>query len=170
MVTPPRIKINSVERKRYDCYANQVIISVTRLHLRHLYFTPSFLWYSMLASRQAGQAPGFLGGRLLVNRDFSFWTMTAWENEAVVRAYRNGGAHLKAMPHLSLWCDESLATHWEEPQGPLPSWELAYQKLSLQGHSPPLKVPSEHQATRTFSAPQPPYSFREFPIRRAGGG
>jgi ketosteroid isomerase-like protein len=37
-----------------------------------------------------------LGGRLLLEANWAFWTMTAWESEAAMRAFRSSGANMSA--------------------------------------------------------------------------
>ena len=72
------------------------LISATRLRVRSVAYLPAFLWDTFKSARQAERSPGFLGGRLLVNTKYVFWTMTAWEDEFAMNAYRTGGAHRRS--------------------------------------------------------------------------
>ena len=85
--------------------------------------------------RQVQRSPGFLGGRLLVNSGYVFWTMTAWQDEAAMNAYRTGGAHRKAMPKLLNWCDEAAVVHWTQDSPEIPEWQQAQQHMSEKGQA-----------------------------------
>jgi heme-degrading monooxygenase HmoA len=76
---------------------------------------PAFLWNTFLSQRQAVRAPGFVGGRLLVNAHRTFWTLTVWESEKAMKAFRGSGAHSQVMPRLAQWCDEAAYAHWIIP-------------------------------------------------------
>src|SRR5580692_4566684 len=95
------------------------LISVTRLRVRSWTFLPQFLWDTIKSVRQVQRSDGFLGGRLLVNAGYVFWTMTVWQDESAMNAYRTGGAHRQAMPKLLNWCDEAAVVHWplKSPRG-----------------------------------------------------
>ncbi|WP_204259606.1 antibiotic biosynthesis monooxygenase family protein [Lichenicola cladoniae] len=75
-------------------------VSVTRLRIRSARFMPRFALYALNSLRQCKQAHGFLECSLLQDRKLTFWTMTLWRDQAAMRAYMTGGAHLRAMPKL----------------------------------------------------------------------
>src|SRR5574341_548939 len=102
-------------------------ISVTRLRARSIFYLPQFFWHTFKVQKQAKSASGMLGGRLLLEARWAFWTMTAWESEAAMRAFRSSGAHMKAMPKLLDWCDEASYAHWEQESEELPSWAEEHQ-------------------------------------------
>jgi hypothetical protein len=56
--------------------------------------------------------------------------MTIWQDEAAMKTYRNSGAHLKAMPKLRQWCDQSATARWQQNQAVFPSWQEAEQRLT----------------------------------------
>src|SRR5271166_780556 len=101
------------------------LISITRLRVRSFLFLPGFLWDTFQSVRQVQHSPGFLGGRLLFNAGGVFWTMTVWQDESAMNAYRTGGAHRKAMPKLLNWCDEAAVVHWTKDWLEIPDWEQA---------------------------------------------
>jgi len=103
--------------------------SVTRLRIRRFYFLPAFLWYTFRAQRQAGRTPGFHGGRLLVDAHSTYWTLTLWENERAMKAFRGSSAHGTVMPKLARWCDEAAYSHWEPQEQIVPSWPEACRRL-----------------------------------------
>ncbi len=104
-------------------------ISVTRLRVRSLRYLLQFIWQVLKSARQAERASGFLGGRLLREAKNTFWTMTAWEGETAMRAYRNAGAHRGVMPKLLDWCDEASVVHWNQESLELPDWQEAHQRM-----------------------------------------
>jgi hypothetical protein len=78
-----------------------MLASVTRLRVRSFRFLPGFLWRTFLSQRQVERGPGFVGGRLLVDSRWTFWTLTVWESEPAMKRFRGSGAHAKVMPQLA---------------------------------------------------------------------
>jgi heme-degrading monooxygenase HmoA len=131
------------------------LISVTRLRVRSFFYLPQFLWDTIKTVRQVERSNGFLGGRLLVNSSFVFWTMTAWQAEAAMNAYRTGGAHRNAMPKLLNWCDEAAVVHWTQESPEIPTWQQAQEHMSEKGRLSKVNRPSATQAAQQIPAPQP---------------
>ena len=75
------------------------------------------------------RSPGFIGGRLLIDAHRTFWTLTLWESEKAMRAFRGSGAHGAIMARLALWCDEASYAYWEAASSEVPAWPEAYQHL-----------------------------------------
>jgi len=131
------------------------LISVTRLRVRSWTYLPGFLWDTFQSVRQVQRGPGFLGGRLLVNSGYVFWTMTAWQNEEAMNAYRTSGAHRQAMPKLLNWCDEAAVVHWAQESAEIPEWQQAQQHMSETGRLSKVNHPSSTQVSQQTPAPQP---------------
>lgn len=131
-----------------------VLISGTRLRIRSLFYLPQFFWGNELSARQLIHSPGFLGGKLLVDRDRTFWTVTAWEDEASMRAYRNSGAHRKVMPKLLKWCDEATVVHWSHGSSTLPEWPEVHRRMVSEGKVSKVNNPSPRHATKQFPEPR----------------
>jgi len=129
------------------------IISVTRLRIRSFRFLPQFLWMNSAVKRQIIKAHGFLRGRLLVDKGFTFWTTTAWTDEASMRAFRDSAAHKRAMPKLQNWCSESTSVHWNQDNDELPDWNRAHDRIVKNGRVIYVKAPSEFQKEKRFPAP-----------------
>jgi hypothetical protein len=127
-------------------------ISVTRLRLRRWWYLPEFLWRSKRSTAQAAKTAGFLGGYTLADRHRAFWTMTAWKDEASMRAYRGSGAHRAVMPKLANWCDEAAVAHWQADA--FPTWAEAWQRISASGRLTPVENPSEGQKTKRIAEPR----------------
>lgn len=123
-------------------------VSVTRLRIRGFHLLPAFLLHALRSERQLKSAHGFLGGQLAPGRRRTFWTITLWEAEADMRAYRNSGAHMRAMPKLLDWCDEAAVAHWEQPERTLPDIAEAARVLGTSGRVSKVKRPSAAHAER----------------------
>lgn len=130
------------------------LISGTRLRIRSPFYLPQFLWGNELSARQLAHSPGFLGGKLLVDRDRTFWTVTAWRDEASMRAYRNSGAHRKVMPKLLKWCDEATVVHWSQESSTLPDWREVHQRMASEGKVSKVNNPSSRHPTKQFPEPR----------------
>jgi hypothetical protein len=141
-------------------------ISLTRLRIRSIRFVPLFVIHTWRSMRQIKRAPGFLTGALLPDKDWTFWTMTAWDSEDSMRQFMLSGSHKAAMPHLIEWCDEASVTHWLQPeaslpsqtalpsQTPLPSWSEADRRMRSSGRPSKVRYPSPQHATITYRAPR----------------
>jgi hypothetical protein len=130
-------------------------ISVTRLRLRSLRYLLPFVWQTLKVARQAQHTTDFLGGRLLRKAKNTFWTVTAWEDEAVMRGYRQRGAHGPVMPKLLEWCDEAAVVHWSQDSQELPDWPEAHRRLVQEGRLSKVNHPSPAQVANHIAAPQP---------------
>jgi hypothetical protein len=131
-----------------------MLASVTRLRVRSLLNLPAFLRMTFLVLRQTARAPGFLGGRLLVDNLHTYWTLTAWENEKAMKAFRGSGAHARVMPMLVEWCDEAAYTHWITADDSLPEWPEAYNRLVIEGKLSRVARPSLDHNARRFPKPR----------------
>jgi hypothetical protein len=140
-------------------------ISVTRLRIRAWRFLPRFLWMTFKARRQAQTSGGFRGGSLLADRARTFWTLTAWDGEADMRAYMTAGDHRRAMPRLLDWCDEASVVHWSQEGEPLPSWAEAEARMRQDGRPSKVRFPSAAHAAMAFPAPR---TTGAAPIRARG--
>ncbi|WP_263373443.1 DUF3291 domain-containing protein [Granulicella aggregans] len=131
-----------------------VFVSLTRLRVRSVWFMPGFFLYAIRSERQVRGAAGFLTGALLPDRDKTFWTMTAWDSEASMRAYMISGAHKAAMPKLLHWCDEASVAHWMQEADTLPSWEQADERMRTEGRASKVLHPSAAHAGLQYNAPR----------------
>lgn len=128
-------------------------ISVTRLRIRSRRYLPPFIWHTFRSFIQARRAPGNLKATTKRAPDGAYWTLSAWESEASMRAYRNSGAHRKAMPKLLEWCDEAAVGHWEQERAELPDWRDARRLMLELGRISKVKHPSPEQAAGQLVAP-----------------
>jgi hypothetical protein len=129
-------------------------ISLTRLRLRSIRFVPFFFIHAVRSNNQVRQSSGFLGGSLLNDRDWTFWTMTAWDSPESMRAYMISGAHKQAMPKLLHWCDEASVAHWQQESTDLPLWTEADHRMRIEGRISKVMHPSPGHASLNFAAPR----------------
>ena len=131
-----------------------MLCSITRLRVHSLFNLPSFLWMTFQTRRQTARAAGFLGGRLLIGDVHTYWTLTAWQDEKAMKAFRGSGPHARAMPKLAEWCDEAAYTHWAAADGALPEWPEAYERLLNEGRLSRVMHPSRDHLARHFPKPR----------------
>jgi heme-degrading monooxygenase HmoA len=131
-----------------------VFVSLTRLRVRSMRFLPQFFLYALRSRQQVKKSPGFVTGSLLADRNWTFWTMTAWDAEPSMRAFMTSGAHKSAMPHLLNWCDEASVAHWTQPDATLPSWTEADRRMRESGRPSKVRNPSPQHATLNYQPPR----------------
>ena|SRR5437762_14241707 len=142
-------------------------VSVTRLHLASRWFFPLFVFYAVATSKQARRSPGFLAGWVCNDGHLAFWTATVWESRDVMRAFRNSGMHMKAMPKLLRWCDEASFVHWEQAEASAPAPDLAFDRMAREGRLSKVDNPSSrHRAGQTVSDVRPRATQ---PLKKIGG-
>ncbi len=125
------------------------LVSVTRLRVRSWRFLPSFLVTALRSARQAKRAPGNLAVALLREANHTFWTRTAWTDEAAMKAFMLAGPHRGAMKRLLDWCDEASVVHWSQESTEMPSWDEAYRRMQEKGRPSKVNFPSaDHLARR----------------------
>jgi heme-degrading monooxygenase HmoA len=129
-------------------------VSLTRLRVRSWRFMPYFAIFMVRTRNQVVRAPGFVEGKLLADRKWTFWTMTAWENPESMRQYIVSGAHKEAMPKLLEWCDEASVAHWQQETSALPGWEEAARRMRSAGRISKVRHPGPHHADLSFAQPR----------------
>ncbi len=127
---------------------SDVFVAVTRLKLRSARYGPPFAVATVRVVLEARRSPGFVAGRLATESGGAFWTITAWEDRAAMRGYRDSGVHRETMPKLKTWCDEASVVHWEQEEGRLPDMAEALERMAREGRPSPLSVPSPAHAAR----------------------
>ncbi len=131
-----------------------MFVSVTRLRVRSLKYLPAFLWYTFLSQRQVVSTSGFAGGRLLIDVQSTYWTLTVWEDEHAMKKFRGTEAHAKVMPHLARWCDEAAYAHWNLNDYLIPSWQESHERLVAEGRLSRVANPSPEHEAYSFQKPR----------------
>jgi hypothetical protein len=129
-------------------------ISVTRLRLRSIRDLPFFIWLSFFSQLEAKRASGNLKTRLVQDARLTFWTLTAWESEAAMRAFMMAGTHRQAMPKLVKWCDEASVVHWYQETADLPNLQEAHRRMLVEGRASRVEHPSDAQMSKQYAAPK----------------
>lgn len=129
-------------------------VSVTRLRVRSWRFLPAFLFDAVRSARQAKVAQGILAVRLLRDAHNTWWTITAWDDEASMRNFMRAKPHGPAMRKLLHWCDEAAVVHWTQPEAGLPSWPDAHRRMQLEGRTSKVNHPSPAHTASAIAAPE----------------
>ena len=129
------------------------IVSVTRLRLRSFRFLISLYWATRKLRRALEKTPGFLKGKLLAERNQTFWTMSLWNDLDSMVAFRNSKVHRAIMPNAARWCNEASVVHWETESDKLPDWDEAHRRMSEFGKPSPVKFPSSDYKARRYKKP-----------------
>jgi hypothetical protein len=138
-------------RDRYE----MAFVSVTRLRVRSVRYLVPFFWQTLKVARQAEHSSHFLGGRILREERNAFWTVTAWEDEAAMRCFRQKAAHSRVMTKLLEWCDEAAYVHWTQDSQELPDWTEAHRRLLKEGKLSKVHHPSAAHEAKLFAEPKP---------------
>lgn len=128
-------------------------ISVTRLKIKSLVHLPLFLWQNEACAKALVQTPGFLGGKELIDKHLTFWTMTVWQDVPSMKTFRSSAAHRKAMQKLPGWCSEATYVHWEQDSPALAEWSAAHVKMVQEGVVSKVRHPSARHLSKDFPAP-----------------
>jgi Domain of unknown function (DUF3291) len=129
------------------------IIAVTRLHVRSIRFLPRLYWDAGKIKRSLKETPGFLGGKLLVDRKRTYWTITSWKDLESMCAFRSSAVHAAIARMVDKWCDEASVVHWEAEDRRLPNWKEAHRRMTEDGKLTPLRVQSADHRAHRFREP-----------------
>ena len=124
----------------------EYLVVASYLSLTSALKLPEFLWYSLRVLRQLGTAKGLLGystQAALWRR--KFWTLSVWQNEAMLREFVEQAAHGKSMKRFERHIHEAKAAQWQVAGRSLPpDWQDAKERLA---HAPDTKhPPADHSA------------------------
>ncbi|HZW92952.1 MAG TPA: DUF3291 domain-containing protein [Candidatus Eremiobacteraceae bacterium] len=84
----------------------------------------------------------------------TYWTLSVWESEKSMKAFRGAGPHARVMPKLVEWCDEAAYTHWISADDSIPEWLEAYDHLVSDGRLSRVARPSQDHVSRHFPKPR----------------
>ncbi len=122
-----------------------MLVSVTRLRLRSVWYLLPFMLWASRSQKQAAKTPGCVALDARKARGLTFWTRSVWKDEASLKSFMIAAPHRKAMPKLYRWCDEAAIGRWHTEAGSLPSWEEAEQRIVADGRLSQVESPSEVQ-------------------------
>jgi len=127
-------------------------VSVTRLRVKSIFYLFPFIRSNEASIKTLKKSVGFLNGKELVDKNLTFWTITLWEKEENMRAFRGSAAHRNAMQHLPNWCNEASYHHWNQIENDLPPCDSISTRLFSEGNISKVRTPSKAQASNKFPA------------------
>ena len=125
-------------------------VSVTRLRVKSIFFLIPFMRANEASVRELKASVGLLKGKELIDKKLTFWTITIWENEESMKAFRGSYSHRNAMQYLPKWCDEASYHHWVQEDNEVPDWDTISEKLYSQGKLSKVRNPSKAQIENQF--------------------
>lgn len=139
-------------------------VSVTRLRVKSFWYLPAFFIANERSVKELIHTAGFAGGKELIDKKLTFWTVTIWKDMEAMKTFRNSEAHRKAMQKLPVWCDEASYTHWTQNDDQMPVWATIHLKMVDEGKLTKVKQPSAQQLSKQFPAPALTKSERVFNV------
>ena len=125
-------------------------VSVTRLRVKSFIYLIPFMRANEASVKELKKSQGLLMGKELIDKNFTFWTLTIWENEESMKGFRNSASHREAMKNLPNWCDEASYLHWIQNESDLPNWNVVAEKLFKEGKLSKVRNPSKAQIVNKF--------------------
>ena len=125
-------------------------VSVTRLRVKSIFFLIPFMRANEASVKELKASVGLLKGKELIDKKFTFWTITIWENQESMKGFRGSLSHRNAMQRLPKWCDEASYHHWVQEDNEVPSWDTISEKLYSQGKLSKVRHPSKAQVENQF--------------------
>lgn len=138
------------------------VIVVTRLRLKDPALLDEFFTDAVTAIEQAMRSEGNLGADALADANNAWWSVSAWQDRSLMRAYVDSEPHLNIRARLDHYCDEATFVDWNQPSPDLPDWQTSWRHLTADGKAAELTQPSAANLTRDFPPPvDPPSSASE---------
>lgn len=108
-----------------------VTVMASRLELARLRDVPWFLTAALRIRRQMLGSPGARGLSLIARpMHRTFWTLSAWQDPAALRAATGGEPHRQIMKHFRPRMAGSSFVTWTAPATTLPiAWDEALRRL-----------------------------------------
>ena len=91
--------------------------SYTHFRVEKWWAIPLFQWHAFRSGNQVNRAKGLVRMEVWVGDLWNYHTLTTWMEKKDMLAFRNSGAHLRAMK-LSSRMGKGYATGWESLQMP----------------------------------------------------
>jgi len=127
-------------------------VSVTRLRVKSFIYLIPFMRANEASVKELKKSQGLIMGKELVDKNFTFWTLTVWKDEESMKGFRNSNSHREAMKNLPKWCDEASYFHWLQNESNLPNWNVVAEKLFTEGKLSKVRNPSKAQIENKFPA------------------
>ena len=135
------------------------VIVVTRLRLKDPALLDEFFTDAVAAIEQAQKSEGNLGTDALAEAHNAWWSVSAWQDRQLMRAFVNSQPHLGITARLDHYCDEATFVDWEQDSPGLPDWQTSWRHLTADGKAAELTDASPANQARDFPPPvEPPPS------------
>ncbi|MBG9783189.1 DUF3291 domain-containing protein [Shouchella lehensis] len=105
-----------------------MIVSITRLHLRGIHTLPTFTWMTVCSHFQIRKTKGLEHISYQKEGVLTYWTMSIWHSPEDMKAFRNHGAHFRAMKHSRQLADELQYIQFSTTTKTL-SWDECKERL-----------------------------------------
>jgi hypothetical protein len=132
------------------------VMVVTRLRLKDPALLDEFFTDAVAAIEQAQHFQGNLGADALADADNAWWSVSAWQERAPMRAFVSSEPHQTILTRLDHYCDEATFVDWEQEDAALPDWQTCWRHLTADGKVAHLSQPSAEHPTRAFPDPVVP--------------
>lgn len=110
---------------------SEVVVLASHLDLRRFRDVPAFLRAAVGLRRRLAEAPGSIGlGLSAEPLRRRFWTLSAWTDEAAVRAYVARPEHRAVMERFGPVMAGSRFETWTAPGDRRPDWAEARRRLT----------------------------------------
>ena len=129
------------------------VIVVTRLRLKDPGLLDEFFTDAVAAIEQASKAEGNLGADALADANNAWWSVSAWHDRRLMRAFVTKQPHLAISLRMDHYCDEATFVDWEQDSPDLPDWQTSWRHLTADGQVAELTHPSNANQTRAFPPP-----------------
>jgi hypothetical protein len=129
------------------------VIVVTRLRLKDPALLDEFFTDAVAAIEQAQKSEGNLGADALADANDAWWSVSAWRERHLMRAFVTSEPHLNISRRLDHYCDEATFVDWEQASPELPDWPASWRHLTADGQVAELTHPSGANQTRDFPRP-----------------
>jgi hypothetical protein len=110
-----------------------MFVSVTRLKLKNFFSLWTFFTKTSFAFRQVRRAEDNFFAETRGFGALTYCTLSGWESESAMRAYRDNGAYLKAMKVSRSITVLLQSAHFESPEKP--SWNEALKRMEADPQS-----------------------------------
>ena len=135
------------------------VIVVTRLRLKDPALLDEFFTDGVAAIEQAQKSEGNLGTDALAEAHNAWWSVSAWQDRQLMRAFVDTQPHLGITARLDHYCDEATFVDWEQDSPDLPDWQTSWRHLTADGKAAELTEASPANQGRDFPPPvEPPPS------------
>lgn len=109
-----------------------MLVTITYLQPRSWRAAWTVFRLSSELARGATSTPGFVAGRLRIDRRLHFWTLTGWHDRGAMSSFTQGPPHAAAMARVEELTRVARFATLAVPDDRLPGWPAAHEALRAQ--------------------------------------